>query len=207
LTVGLIGRRRERRWGRRQQKLLEIVGRFFVRRGEQPGESFAFPVLHRREARSLGGVISGRGCRTQRGRSRSLTPLARFAEVLRNLLGEYGRIAAFRFCPVPIATTFVATERRQYRSIAVCAAGEERNRQGLDVRGSGPELMEMVCHRRFLLRWEQRSGEKYVRNAAVERLDGLRRRRRHEQFRAKVCARHGGQLGGAAAIGLDGNDD
>ena len=50
-------------------------------------------------------------------------------------------------------------------------------------------------------------GQKYVRNAAVERLDGLRRRRRHEQFRAKVCARHGVQLGCAAAIGLDGNDD
>jgi hypothetical protein len=65
----------------------------------------------------------------------------------------------------------------------------------------------MFGHRRFLMRGQQRGGKKYVGNAAVERLDGFRRRRRHNQFRAKMCARHAGQLGCPAAIRLDGKDD
>jgi hypothetical protein len=123
------------------------------------------------------------------------------------LLGEYGRIAAFRFGAIAFATASIAAEYGEHRSIAVCAAGEQWDRKRLDVRGSGSELPQIFGHRRFLVRWQQRGGKKYVRNAAVERLDGLRRGRRHEQFRAKVCARHARQLGCAAAIGLDGNDD
>jgi hypothetical protein len=73
--------------------------------------------------------------------------------------------------------------------------------------GSGSELPQMFGHRRFLMRRQQRGGKKYVGNASVKRLDGLCRRRRDEEFRAKVCARHGAQLGGPAAIRLDGNND
>jgi hypothetical protein len=123
------------------------------------------------------------------------------------LLGEYRRIAAFRFRAIAFATASIPAECGQHRSLAVCAAREQWDRQCLDVRAGGPELLQVVGHRRFLMRREQRGGKKYVRNAAVERLDGLRRGRRHEQFRAKVCARHARQLGCAAAIGLDGNDD
>jgi hypothetical protein len=57
------------------------------------------------------------------------------------------------------------------------------------------------------MRGQERCSKKYVGNASVEQFDSFCRRRRHEQFRAKVCTRHGGQLGCPAAIRFDGDDD
>jgi hypothetical protein len=123
------------------------------------------------------------------------------------LLGEDRRIAAFRFGAIVLAAASIASECRQHRSIAVGAASKQWDRERLHVAGSGSELPQMIGHRCFLMRGQERRGKKYVGNASVEQFDSFCRRRRPEQFRAKVCTRHGAQLRCPAAIRFDGKND
>src|SRR4030095_2965265 len=146
-------------------KLREIVRFSYDVGGEQPGKPFALAGLHGRKACCRRVVTRWRRCRTQGSRSRGLAPLPSLAEVLRNLLGEYGRIAAFGFTAVAIATTSITAKSGEHRAVTVCAAGEQWDRERLHVRGGRPKLPQMFSHRRFLVRWQQRGGQKYVRNA------------------------------------------